>query len=99
MRLLRTQEVAKRLGLHPASVRRLAARGAIPYVQAGGWRLFEARAVEALRRRRGKALARRADTRPGGPTEPSVNVSSAPEDATLAPSGPSDSSNGHVLLP
>jgi len=57
MRLLRTQEVAERLGLHPASVRRLAARGEIPYVKAGGWRLFEARAVEALRRKRGRADA------------------------------------------
>jgi excisionase family DNA binding protein len=62
MRLLRTQEVAERLGLHPASVRRLAAQGEIPYVQAGGWRLFEARAVEALRRKRAERSAKR-----GGP--------------------------------
>ena len=59
MRLLRTQEAAERLGLHPASVRRLAAHGVIPYVQAGGWRLFEARAIEALRRKRGKTGTRR----------------------------------------
>jgi len=59
MRLLRTQQVAERLGLHPASVRRLAAQGEIPYVQAGGWRLFEARAVEALRRKRAERSAKR----------------------------------------
>lgn len=59
MRLLRTQEVAERLGLHPASVRRLAAQGEIPYVQAGGWRLFEARAVDVLRRKRADRSARR----------------------------------------
>jgi excisionase family DNA binding protein len=59
MRLLRTQEVAGRLGLHPASVRRLATQGEIPYVQAGGWRLFEARAVEVLRRKRADRGARR----------------------------------------
>jgi len=63
MRLLRTQQVAERLGLHPASVRRLAAQGEIPYVQAGGWRLFEARAVEALRRRRGERNAKRGEAK------------------------------------
>ena len=63
MRLLRTQEVAERLGLHPASVRRLAARGEIPYVKAGGWRLFEARAVEALRRKRGERNAKRGEAK------------------------------------
>ncbi len=52
MQLLRTQEAAKRLGLHAASIRRLAARGEIPHLQAGGWRLFEARQIESLRRKR-----------------------------------------------
>jgi excisionase family DNA binding protein len=68
MRLLRTQQVAERLGLHPASVRRLAAQGEIPYVQAGGWRLFEARAVEALRRKRAERSAKRGrpEARPAG---------------------------------
>jgi excisionase family DNA binding protein len=52
MQFLRTQEVARRLQLSPASIRRLAARGEISHVKAGGWRLFEARQIEALRRRR-----------------------------------------------
>jgi len=52
MRFYQTHEVAKRLGMHPASIRRLAAQGAIAHQKAGGWRLFEAREIEALRRRR-----------------------------------------------
>jgi excisionase family DNA binding protein len=52
MRLLRTQEAAERLGLHPASVRRLAAQGVIPHFKVGGWRLFDARTIEGLRRER-----------------------------------------------
>jgi DNA-binding transcriptional MerR regulator len=52
MEMLRTGQVSERLGLHPASVRRLAARGEIPHRQAGGWRIFDARQVEGLRRRR-----------------------------------------------
>ena len=59
MQFLRTQEVAKRLELHPASVRRLAARGEIPHIKAGGWRLFEARVIEALRRKRAKRRGKR----------------------------------------
>ncbi len=53
MRLLRTQEAAERLGLHPASVRRLAAQGVIPHLKVGGWRLFDARTIEEMRRERG----------------------------------------------
>ena len=52
MRLLRTQEAAERLGLHPASVRRLAAQGVIPHFKVGGWRLFDARTIEGLRSER-----------------------------------------------
>jgi len=59
MRLLRTQEVAKRLRLHPASVRRLSAQGVIPHVKVGGWRVFDARVVESLRRERGTRSGKR----------------------------------------
>jgi len=59
MRLLRTQEVAKRLRPHPASVRRLAAQGVIPHFKVGGWRLFDARVVESLRRERGTRSGKR----------------------------------------
>ena len=58
MRLLRTQDAAKRLGLHPASVRRLAAQGMIPHFKVGGWRLFDARTIEGLRRERGEHSAK-----------------------------------------
>jgi len=61
MRLLRTQEAAERLGLHPASVRRLAAQGAIPHFKVGGWRLFDAQTIEGLRRERGDCHAKRGE--------------------------------------
>jgi len=80
MRLLQTQDVARRLGVATSTIRRWAAEGRISYLWAGSYRVFEPDEV----RRLAKKLGERAVERRRGPGRTDVNLtrSAGPTDST-----------------
>jgi len=97
MRLLQTQDVARRLGVATSTVRRWAAEGMLPYRWAGSYRVFEPEEVRRLASklkaaRTGESGSRRRGETPVPPTLASRRSGgSTLDEAAPAISGSGDS--------